>query len=154
MKRYLALLVAAACGSDPAQIAGTYTVELTNGADGCNYGSTPGQQTSGVQVVFTQSGTSVTATVNGAAGGLLGLAIGSNIFMGAIDGDALDLTITGTTPHSTGNCAFTRNAAIVASYANNSINGVVNYTNADNHNSDCLEGCVSVQNFAGSRPPP
>ncbi len=136
MTRLILLALVAACGTDPVQIAGTYTVELTNGADGCAYGSTPGQQFSGVPVVFTQSGANLSATVNGLPGGALSIALGSNVFTGAIDGDAL------------------RNAEIVGAYANNSISGVVNYTNADNHNSDCIVGCVSVQNFAGSRPPP
>jgi hypothetical protein len=152
MKR-LVLLLLVGCGTDPAQIAGTYTTALTNGADGCNYGSTAGQQTTGVMVDFTQSGSSVSATVNGLAGVALGAALGTNVFTGSIDGTSLDLTITGTAGKTMGNCAFTRNAEIVGTYANNSISGQIRYTNADNGNSDCLVGCVTLQDFAGSRPP-
>jgi len=154
MKRLALALVLAACGTDTAQIAGTYTTALTNGANGCNYANWQvGNMTTGVSVQFTQSNTNVSATVQGVPGGALSLAFGNNVFTGSIDGTALDLTLTGTVPQATGNCAFTRNAEIIGTYANNSINGTIHYTNADNKNSDCVEGCDSMQDFAGSRPP-
>src|SRR5262249_22609792 len=109
--------------------------------------------TSGVGVQFTQSDKSVSATVMGVAGGLLSSAFGTNVFTGTISDVNLDLTITGNVGQTMGNCAYTRNAEIVATYANNTITGSVRYTNKDNANSDCAIGCVSIQDFAGSRPP-
>jgi hypothetical protein len=154
MKRLALLALAVGCGTDPAQIAGTYTTALTNRDNGCNYGNwTVGGQASGIPVQFTQSDKSVSATVMGLAGGALSLAFGSNVFTGTIDGNNLDLTLTGNVGQNMGNCAYTRNAEIVGSYANNSITGSVRYTNVDNGNSDCLKGCISLQDFAGSRPP-
>ena len=154
MKRFVLLAVLAGCGTDPAQVAGNYTVALTNRTNGCNYANWQvDQSTSGVAVQFTQTDTSISATVNGLAGGALSLVLGTNVFTGSIDGNALDLKITGTVGQTMGNCAYTRNAEIVATYANNSISGSVRYTNADNGNSDCVPGCVSLQDFAGSRPP-
>ena len=155
MKHWGWLLVLAACGGS-ADVAGNYTIALTNRDNGCNFqGWTVGQQTTGVGVQITQNGSSVTAAVQGA--GTIGLdaALGSHTFTGSVSGDKLDLSITGTRALSMGNCAYTYNAAIAATSSGDALSGRITYTAATNGNSDCatLQGCMTFQDFNGTRPP-
>jgi len=77
MKRLVLLAILGGGGTDPAQVAGTYTRDLTNRDNGCNYANWQvGNTASGIPVQFTQNGSSVSATVMGVAGGLLSLGLG------------------------------------------------------------------------------
>lgn len=156
MKRWIGLLVmVAACGGS-ADVAGNYTVALTNRDNGCNFQNwTVGQQTTGVMVQITQSGSSVTADVKNLASVGLDAALGSHTFTGTISGDTLNLSITGTRALSMGNCAYTYNATIQASSQGDALSGRISYTAATNNNSDCgtLQGCLTFQDFNGTRPP-
>jgi hypothetical protein len=150
----LILLLVAACTS-PANVAGTFTVGVTNHNDACGIGWTVGQQASGVQVVITQSGANATATVMG--GGALGLdvLVGTNVFAGTVSGDDVNLNITGTRAMQKGNCTYTLNAEITGKLAGNELMGTIDYTGAGNGASDCagITGCLSSQAFDGTRPP-
>jgi len=105
--------------------------------------------------VITQSGTSATATVNGAGGVVLDAFVGGHVFTGAIDGDSYDLVQHGTKSSMMGNCTYTITADIVGHLTGDSISGSVNYTDATNGGTDCasLMGCKSFQDYNGSRPP-
>lgn len=156
----LALLTAAAlggCGDPaPADVAGTYTINLTNGANGCNLANwTEGNTSTGIPVVITQTDASASAEVMGLAAVALDVALASHVFTGEVDGDDLHLAITGTRSATSGNCTYTYNALLDAALAGDVLTGTISYEAATNDNSDCaaLEGCASVQNFNGTRPP-
>ena len=156
MKRLCCLALLAGCSSSPVAAAGTYSISLTNGANGCNItGYTVGNQATGIPVVITQSGDAATATVNGLAAADLDVDLGTNVFPGTVDGDNLDFKAQGTVAKMSGNCAFTYNGEIAATLDGDTLTGQVRYTSATNNNSDCatLQGCSTVQDFNGTRPP-
>jgi len=154
----LALVSFAACGGDdPVDAVGTYTVSLTNRENGCNLGTwTEGNMASGVGVVMTQNGAAVTADVQpGAARVALDLALGGHLFTGEVDGDHLDLLITGTPMASMGTCDYTFNAQIDATLDGDVLEGNLYYRAQTDGASDCgtLTGCSSRQQLLGNRPP-
>ena len=158
MKRLHPLLLAlAACGGgSDANVAGNYMLGITNRDNDCNFmGYQVGAQSS-VMVAVTQDGSDVTATVSGGGGFLLALVVGSNVYTGDVDGDDVDLEIIGDIGFTMGNCAYTYNSEIHANASGDSLDGRIEYRAVTNNNSDCgsLTGCLTFQEFAGSRPPP
>lgn len=155
MKRLLLVVLVAACGSDPVDVEGTYSVGLTNRANGCNFQNwTVGAMTSGVSVVITQNGANAIAEVQGIAGGYLSFAFGSSTFSGDVDENTLDLFLAGTRPQQSGNCTYTYDGTIHATLVGDALNGSLTYSSNGNDNTDCAAiVCDSVQDFAGSRPP-
>jgi hypothetical protein len=107
-------------------------------------------------VTITQQGANATATVMGGGGLVLDAVLGGNAFSGKVDGDALDLTLAGTRSNTTGNCTFTYNGEIKATLMTDALTGRINYVAATNGNSDCasIQGCLTFQDFNGTRPPP
>ena len=96
--------LAAGCGSD-AEVAGNYSVAITNRTNGCmltNY--TVGDTAANISVVITQSGSNVTLMVNGLAGlalvGLLGA--DRNTYSGGVDGPDVDVDSFGTRSQTSG----------------------------------------------------
>ncbi len=156
MKPLVVLLVMVGCSSDPVPVAGTYTVNVTNRDNGCNFANwTVGGMTSAVSVAITQSGSTATADVTGAIGTYFDVAFGTSMFTGPVDGDQINLKLMGTRAQTTGNCTFTYDGEIAATSNGDILTGRINYTPATNGHSDCgtVEGCVSYQDFNGSRPP-
>ncbi|MEO6774367.1 MAG: hypothetical protein ABI467_15330 [Kofleriaceae bacterium] len=156
MKSLLVLGVLVGCSNDPAPIAGDYTVGVTNRDNGCNFANwTVGNMTAGVDVKIAQSGASVTADVTGGVGAVLDVAFGASAFTGVIDGNQLDLTLEGTRVQQSGTCTYTYNGEILATANGDILTGRINYTPATNGNSDCaaVAGCLTYQEFNGSRPP-
>jgi len=157
MKRLHLLLGLAACGGgSDANVAGTYTMAITNRDNGCNFsGYNIGAQ-SMVGVNITQTDSNLMATVTGGGGFLLALVVGSNIYTGTVDGKDVDLQIIGDLAMNSGNCAFTYDSEIHARLDGNSMSGRIEYRSVTNGNSDCasITGCLTFQEFAGSRPPP
>jgi hypothetical protein len=118
------------------------------------FGWTVNEQTPGIEVVITQNGASAIAEVKGGAGFVLGVAFGSATFSGDVDGDELNLFVTGTRPKTTGNCTFTYDGRMEATLTENTLNGSLYYVANTNTASDCAAvQCTSKQDFAGSRPP-
>lgn len=142
--------------SDPADVAGDYTVALTNRENGCNFDNwTVGNTSSNIPVTITQAGTSMSATVGGGAALVLDLALGSHVYQGNVDGTHLNATIYGNNSTTSGNCTFTYNSTFDADSDGDFLTGEIRYTPATNGNPDCasIEGCVNRQEFNGSRPP-
>jgi hypothetical protein len=159
MRSFTTLTVLAAvlsgCGQ-PADVAGNYSVAVTNGQNGCNFANwTEGETTANIPVVVTQDGTQVTAEVQGIIGGLLGLWLGSSVYTGDVDGDSLRLTLYGSNSTAIGNCTYTINSTMTADFENDVLRGQIRYQSATNDNPDCaeIEGCVTIQDFNGNRPP-
>jgi hypothetical protein len=150
------LAILGACSSSPANVAGDYTVAVTEKDNGCNLQNwTVGMSYTGVDVTITQSGGNATATVNGLGGlGIAGV-FGGNVFTGTVDGDHLDLKLLGTKSNNTGNCTYTYNGEIIATLTGDSLEGTLDIIGAGNGNPDCagITGCKSFEDFNGTRPP-
>ena len=156
MKRLLLVLLAACGGGSDANVEGNYTMGVTNRENGCNFnGYTVGNQGM-VAVNITQNGSDASATVTGGGGFLLALVVGSNVYTGEVDGSDVDLAIIGTIGATMGNCAYTYNSEIHGKADGNSMSGRIEYRAVTNMNSDCgaITGCLTFQEFSGSRPPP
>jgi hypothetical protein len=156
MRRLFLLITLVGCSSSPVDVTGDYSVQITNGANGCNFSNyNVGDTAMDIPVTITQNGDTATATVTGVTGDYLNLVLGANAFAGSVDGSSLDLTLDGTRSTTSGNCTFTYNASISADLNADSLSGNINYTPDPNTNSDCasIEGCVTTQALAGSRPP-
>ena len=149
-------LVVAACGDDPVDVTGSYTVALTNRENGCNFQNwAVGDTTQGVGVDITQSADQASASVQGVAGGFLDLWLGGHVFSGTVDGNDVRLTIVGTRAGSMGACAFTYDAEITGTLTGDALQGNLRYKAKTNGAPDCgaLTGCESRQEFSGARPP-
>ncbi len=148
-------LAAASCGSDPADVAGTYSVNVANRANGCEFADWDGGTASNIPVTITQDGESATASVSGLTGAYLDLVLGGHDFIGTVDGDQLELTLVGERSQSEGNCTWTFDAIIDAEIDGDVLTGEIRYESRTNGGPDCgtLTGCASVQELNGARPP-
>lgn len=155
MKRLCLILGLAACGSDT-NVAGDYTIQLTNRTNGCQFGNWTEGDNSAATVTITQTGSDVTATVNGVGGAALKVVFGAdgNVFKGD---DSIDLKVFGTNSANKGNCTYTFNGEITADLNGDALTGQIHYRAADNGNPDCtsqmIHGCDTYQDFNGTRPP-
>jgi hypothetical protein len=160
------LALAAACGGNSstttltsANVAGSYTVDVTNGNNGCNIaGWTDNAMSMNIGVTVAQNGTQLTVTVGGGGlvGALLTAVLGTDTFSGPLVGESSTLTATGTVQGTQGSCTFTTNATIQASFNGDTMQGTVTYERVPvGASSGCtaLQGCMSIQNFSGVRPP-
>ena len=151
-----AILIGACGGEDPADVAGSYAIALTNRDNGCSITNwTTGPVAGTVTLVVTQSGASASADVQGLARVALDALVGGHVFTGGVDGTGVDLTIVGTQAASQGACAYTMDADLVGELAGDTLTGSVFYRARTNAAADCgaLTGCQSQQDFAGARPP-
>lgn len=147
----------AACGSD-ADVAGTYSVAVTNRDNGCMFANwTAGETAANIPVVITQRESDVTLSINGVAGVLLVGLLGAdgNTYAGEVDGSDIDVESFGTRSQSSGNCTFTYNSRITGELDGDALSGRIEYRSADNGNPDCstISGCLTYQDFNGTRPP-
>jgi len=159
MKRLACVLLACGVGcgsSSPADVAGSYTVAVTNRDNGCMLANwMVGTSTPNIPVTITQSGSNATATITGLVGIYVSAGLGSNVYTGTVDGNDLDLELLGTRSQTMGNCTFTYNSAIAATLGGDALEGRVEYRVAGNGNPDCavFDNCLSYQDFNGTRPP-
>jgi hypothetical protein len=152
------LLGLAGCGGGDeftSDVAGKYTVALTNGASSCNFDMwMEGQETTGIGLAITQEGQKVHATLDGPTALFFTVAFGSAEFDGSIQGNALTLTNYGQRTASQGNCSYTYNATVKATQTGDSISGTITYATKTNGNPDCdAVECSASQELSGSRPP-
>lgn len=141
----------------PANVAGTYTVALTNGANGCMLDNwRTGETSNGTEVVITQDGSNATATVNGIPGGLLDIFLGSRRFSGTVAASETTMRLEGTRAQSSGACAFTSVAILNGTLTGNALQGSIVWKYSTNNASDCgyRATCETLQSFTGARPPP
>ncbi len=149
--------LAAGCSSDPANVAGSYTLAVKNGKNECGFiNFNAGDTAQGIAMSVKQNGSDVSADFGGTgAAVLLDLVLASHVFNGTVDGNDLNLTIVGSRALSRNNCAYTINANATGTIEGDILTGTIDYTAKTNMNSDCgtLEGCHSIQTFNGTRPP-
>ena len=149
--------LAAGCGED-ADVAGTYSVSVTNRDNACMFTNwTAGETAANIPVVITQRGSDVTLTINGVAGVLLVGLLGAdgNVYAGGVDSTNIDVESFGTRSQTSGNCTFTYNSRISGELDGDALSGRIEYRAADNGNPDCaaISGCLTYQDFNGTRPP-
>jgi hypothetical protein len=156
----LALLAPGLAGchddDDPAAIAGSYTIAITNGKNRCNLDSwDEGATSNGIPFTITQDGSDLMGTVEGAAAVVIVALLGSADYDGHVDGDGFVLQNFGTSSFKSGDCAFTIKATVHGSISGDVIMGTIDYTPVTNQSPACmgLEACVSQQLFNGTRPP-
>lgn len=145
-----------ACSSSPADVEGSYTMAITNRENGCNFQNwTSGESATGIGVTFSQEGEDVSATIEGATGTFVELWLGSRVYTGKVDGDRVAVDLFGNRSQNMGNCAFTYNSRIVGDASGDTMTGRVEYRAAGNGNPDCasIDGCLTFQEFNGTRPP-
>jgi hypothetical protein len=151
----VALALVSSCGGSPADVAGSYTVNLTNGANGCGTdGWMEGSTTTAVPIEITQDGSSFTATVTGLAATYLDVAVGAHVFTGPVSGSHLDGTLRGT-GRSMGSCAYTLNVDLDADLDGDVLVGELRWYADTNSSPDCgmYATCSNLQSFNGTRPP-
>jgi hypothetical protein len=144
------------CSSSPANVAGSYTVDITDEANGCGFADfDQGSSASDIPVSITQSSSSVTITVMGLAAITLDTGLGTAVFAGTVSGDTFNATIVGDKTFGSGGCAYTLNAAIEGSLDGDAISGTIDYTSLTNSSSACgsITGCETTQDYSGTRPP-
>ena len=159
MRRFLVcsgLAVGLATGCAPVDAAGDYTVNVTNGDNGCEIdGWNEGESSSGIPMTITQDGAEVTLVVGGGGALLLNLATGTNSFTGTVTGDTVNGRIIGANSSRQGMCASTIDVDLVGTVTGDAIQGELAYTPRTNGHPDCgvLDRCSNIQRFSGSRPP-
>ncbi len=145
-----------AVGCAPADVAGNYTVNVTNGENGCAFdGWTVGETASSIPLVVTQDDSTVQLDVQGTTGGLLDLVIGSSLFNGTVSGNGIDAALVGSNSARQGECAYTITVDLDASIDGDFLEGELRWRPVTNHHADCgiLETCSTFQSFNGTRPP-
>lgn len=148
-------LALASCGGDPANVAGTYTINLTNGPNGCMVDNwDEGATSTGTTVVITQDGSTIEADVQGLAGTYLDLVVGSSVFEGTVSGDHIDARLTGHA-RTQGSCAYTLLIDMDADLDGDVLQGSLRWFAQTNGLESCgiLNTCQNTQAFNGTRPP-
>src|SRR4051812_1319496 len=122
---FIVVSVLAGCSSSsPADVAGDYTVNITDKANGCMLGNwTEGDTTNNIGVSITQTGAHATVTVNGLAGAYVNAVIGGSTWDGSVDGNQIDAILHGTVSKSMGNCSYFITAEIAASLTKDTLDG-------------------------------
>jgi hypothetical protein len=150
--------LATGCGDDdPANVAGSYTIAVTNGDNGCEFGNwNEGDTAQNIGLEMTQQGSSLDGEVTGfVATTYLDVVLGAHVFSGDVDGTSLELGIVGTTPFRKDNCDYTIDATLTATIDGDVLVGTIDYSAKTDGSDDCgtLDACHSVQSFNGTRPP-
>jgi hypothetical protein len=164
MTRQAALFVmtlTAGCGDDdapspPHDMTGSYSVAVTNGANGCGFPNWRENESSqNVPFNVSQSGANATGIVEGLTGVFVALWLGTRSYSGTISGSSVTMTAFGTNSHREGECSYTINSTIDGSLLGDALQGTITYTAKTNGSPACgtREGCRTTQSFSGSRPP-
>src|SRR5690349_16693792 len=97
----------------PADLAGDYTISVTDGDNGCNLANwMKGTSTKNIDFTVTQSEAHAVGLVGGLAGTYMDLVLGSHKFEGEVTGDAFSMTDYGTNQGTMNGCSYTINATI------------------------------------------
>lgn len=147
----------AGCSDDPpADVAGMYAMNITNGDNGCELDNwVEGESSTGIPVNVVQNGSTATATIEGGVGVYLDVVFGNRTFDGKVTGNAFDAELFGIRQGTQGNCSFTFNAQLDSSLTGDTLTGTISYVPKTNDHPDCglLQTCRSIQNMNGLRAP-
>jgi hypothetical protein len=142
--------------ADTVDANGSYSISLTSKENGCSFENwMEGNTSTGVPIEIAQEEESADATVGGVAATYLDIVLGSHVFSGEVSGNHLDLVLNGTRETQSQGCAYFVNAKLDARLEGDLLEGQLIYSVIDNGSPDCqaLQGCASVQDFNGTRPP-
>lgn len=158
MRTGVILALIAACGGTdaPADVAGDYAVNTTNRMNGCMFDNwTEGNSTSNIPVTLAQSGSDVTASIQGAIGGYVEAIAGTRTFTGDVSGSHVLAELHGQRSATKDNCTYTVLVTMSANLSGDTLSGTLTYTALTNQDPTCgyLQTCESVQDFNGLRPP-
>lgn len=145
-----------ATGVEPADVAGVYSVAVTNGTNGCNFADwQQGAVSKDIPLTVSQNGAHVSCTIDGVVGALVQLWLGSRGMNGELTGNELDLDLVGTNVQTSGACSYTIDLHVDATATGNALQGALVYTVATGGDQACaaFEGCETRQAFSGVRPP-
>ena len=144
------------CSVSPVDANGSYTLSITSRENGCEFdGWMEGNTSSGIPVEISQDDDLADATVGGVVATYLDVVLGSHVFSGEVSGDHLELVLSGTRETQSLGCAYFVSSLLDARLDGDYLEGQLVYTINDNGSPDCqnLQGCTSVQDFNGTRPP-
>lgn len=141
----------------PAMPVGTYNLVLTNQENGCSFpdwdaGATANASMKISQMSMTQS---YSAEMQGNAGMIIKSWLGTNIFMGPLVVNRLDLVLMGTKNTSLNGCVYTFDLEMDATLTGDVLDGTLAYRSRTNGASACgvLNNCTSRQALRGMRMP-
>lgn len=143
-------------GCAPADVAGNYSVNVTNGANGCSLDNwMEGSTSSNIPLLVTQSDDQVQLDVQGLTGTYLDLVLGSSLFNGDVSGSQITAALIGSNTGRQGSCSYTVTVDLDARVDGDFIQGELTWRPVTNRHPDCgvLETCRNTQQFNGSRPP-
>jgi hypothetical protein len=140
----------------PADIAGDYTVALTNHENTCPDvpDTWEGGMTEGVPFSIEQHGVKLTAETMGPSALAFIVRTGTNAFAGEIHDSHFVLTDHGTKEDMYGDCTYTLDVIVEGDLDGDTITGTVTYEPVISDSPACEDyDCAAVQGFAGARPP-
>ncbi len=152
----VAIVVLPSCSDDPpADVEGTYAVDVSNGDDDCSFDNFAG----GASDLILTQGIDDPAMVSsefsgGGVAAFLGVALGGSEMTGLIEGRTLTLNRTGADRTTAEFCEYHINAALTGTVNGDAIEGTIVYTGQiDFETADCpfLDNCMSEQSFSGTR---
>jgi hypothetical protein len=151
----LSLTALGLIGCAPADVAGTYTVALSNGPNDCAFdGWDASGEATGVGVTVTQDEENVSLDVTGLIESLfLNGILGSDTFTGTVSGNHVSATILGTVNRTDSGCSagYRLIANLEADLRGDVLEGDIEYAP---QTYECFEeGCGNMQLFSGVRPP-
>jgi hypothetical protein len=139
-------------GGPAADVAGEYTVSLTNQQSSCMLDWRQGAKTNGVMFTIRQDGTNLTAEAGGDAAVSLVLITGTNAFVGNVEGDTFTLVADGPTVFTTGACSYTVQATVEGTLQGDIITGTLTYRPVLSTDPQCAQyACAAVAAFTGVR---
>ncbi|HJZ84244.1 MAG TPA: hypothetical protein VKN99_03695 [Polyangia bacterium] len=137
-------------------VSGQYSVNVTNGANGCNFADwSTGAMSSGIPLAITQNGSNVVATIGGLAGDWVNFVCGGRDLVGTVDKGTLQVGIACTKAQTQGTCTYRIVAQATATVSGDAIMGTIDYSTVTNNDPGCgtLQSCHNQQRFNGARPP-
>jgi hypothetical protein len=151
-------MLLAGCTSDaPVDVAGSYTIASTNGANGCQFPGnwTPGATSTGIPLAVSQQGSDFNATLGGATGLFVDLWLGTHIFIGTVSGTNLHAGLVGTRQQMPGQCVYHVNGTMDGNVIGDTMTGTLDLTAViETAAADCPpQDCHSTIAFNGTRPP-
>ena len=138
----------------PAQVAGDYDVTLRNVSNGCGFGDwEDGGTTTDIGMGLTQNESAVEGRLQGLAGTLVALLIGTADFSGTVSGDHVELVAYSAYTSHVDACIQSLVVTMGGDVSGNVWSGELEYTYVDNGAPDCeqLADCVSRQSFDAVR---
>jgi len=152
----LALVGCGGSDAEPADVAGSYTVAVTNRDNDCMLESwTEGDTAMNIPLEITQDGSDMNAEIGGLAGSWYDLVIGKRTFDGMVDGHRIEMMLHGTRSYTDGDCAATVTVEGAARLSGDALEGDLYYYFDTNGDPACgyRDECQNRQAFNGTRPP-